>query len=75
MDEEGAECDKLVLLGGLARRIASSRGGNLQEREGCVFRRSVAVDISMQQKGLVNLSFVREEKPLLSKTVEIKPKE
>ena len=31
-----------------------------------------AVDISMQQKGLVNLSFVHNEKSVLSKTVEIK---
>ena len=31
-----------------------------------------AVDISMPQKGLVNLSFVRDETPVLSKTVEIK---
>lgn len=31
-----------------------------------------AVDISMPEKGLVNLSFVRDEKPVLSKTVDIK---
>jgi len=31
-----------------------------------------AVDVSMPQKGFVNLDFVRDEKPVLSKTVEIK---
>jgi len=31
-----------------------------------------AVDLSMSQKGFVNLDFVRDEKPVLSKTVEIK---
>ncbi len=31
-----------------------------------------AVDISLQEKGFVNLNFVRDEKSLISKTVEIK---
>jgi hypothetical protein len=31
-----------------------------------------AIDISMPEKGFVNLSFVRDEKSVISKTVEIK---
>jgi hypothetical protein len=46
--------------------------GNSKQERIPFFDGPFAVDISMPQKGFVKLSFVRDEKSLLSKTVEIR---
>jgi hypothetical protein len=51
--------------------VRVAEGTSKQERI-LFFDGPFEVDISMPQKGVVNLSFVRNEKSVLSKTVEIK---
>jgi hypothetical protein len=56
----------------LARRIASSHTGIVEKERVEFFDGPFALDISLAQKGLLNLSFVYREKSELSKVVDIK---
>lgn len=47
-------------------------GGIVEKKRAWFFDGPFAVDISLAQKGLLNLSFVRKEKSELSKVVDVK---